>query len=193
VSSPARALKAEGKRRKRSAILRAAVEVIAERGYFAARMADVAERAAGGRRHALPVLQRQGGPPRLDPGGVRGGSSCSAPGATWPRSRVPGNGWAGSSSGTSSAWNGTVRWRRSSRSSCVTPAASCGASPRGSSQGTCSSCRRSSRRGSRRASSAATSRSRWPPGRCSEAWTSASRPGSWPNARRRCRPRRCLW
>jgi len=45
VSAPARALKAEGKRRKRSAILRAAVEVIAERGYFAARMADVAERA----------------------------------------------------------------------------------------------------------------------------------------------------
>jgi len=45
MSTPARAREAEGKARKRAAILRAAVQVIAEQGYFAARMADVAARA----------------------------------------------------------------------------------------------------------------------------------------------------
>jgi TetR/AcrR family transcriptional regulator, fatty acid metabolism regulator protein len=40
-----RAMTGDGKLRKRDTILRAAVEVIAERGYFGARMAEVAERA----------------------------------------------------------------------------------------------------------------------------------------------------
>lgn len=45
MSTLARAREAESKLRKRSAIMRAAVQVIAERGYFAARMADVAAQA----------------------------------------------------------------------------------------------------------------------------------------------------
>ena len=45
MSPTRRAMTGDGKLRKRDTILRAAVEVIAERGYFGARMAEVAERA----------------------------------------------------------------------------------------------------------------------------------------------------
>ncbi len=102
---------------KRDALLRAAIDTFAARGYFNAAGRGRRPRGRRRRRHRLPLLPQQGRPARLDlraddDGGDRGGA---------PRDRarfpMPPRGCAASPGSTSTASGAIARWRSCFRSS----------------------------------------------------------------------------
>ena len=109
---------------KRDAILRAAIDVFAERGYFNAQVADVAPRRRCRRRHRLPLLPQQGRPPDLDLRArhARGADRGARP--RWPWSATRANGSAASHDCTWPVSAATAIWPWSFRSSSGNPPSS---------------------------------------------------------------------
>ena len=110
-------------------ILQAAVKVFARKGYFAARVSEIAQEGGGGRRHHLPLLPQQGRHPGLPlrrghgraPRGPARTCDQAAPG--------PRRACSASPSTTCGPWARTATSRWSSRWSCGSPPSSWSASP----------------------------------------------------------------